>query len=165
MFYPAFLPCHLVLGDILPVQGFHCHGAGCDAARQADYQDELEERGERAGARAFVAVLTLLRLLPRNTRPPGSPSAGTSGAAWLERPARAGGPQPRAGQARPVWAVKEQSRTGAPLGEGEAAPAMMVHGVVAVVRFALELGSSCFTRFLFCSFAPPGHQFVFHSCL
>lgn len=34
--HPVLLPCHLVLGDILPVQGFHCHGAGCDAVRQMD---------------------------------------------------------------------------------------------------------------------------------
>jgi hypothetical protein len=26
-FTPVFLPCYLILGDILPVQGFHCHGA------------------------------------------------------------------------------------------------------------------------------------------
>lgn len=43
---------------------------------------------------------------------------------------------------------------------------MMVPGAVATVGALLpEFGSSCFMRFLFSSFVPPGPQFVFHSCL
>lgn len=131
--HPVLLLCHLVLGDILPVQGFHSHGAGCDAVRQWTGRMS-RKRDERAGAFPFVAVLTPSRLLL------GSPSVGVSGAAWLTSPARAGGRKldlPRACQARNVWAVKEQSPTWCPLRERLSGPR--------------HDGAQCFSHSVVCS--------------
>ena len=84
--FPALLE-NWVLGDILPVPGSPCHRSGCDAVRQVDCQDELDERGGRAAAFAFVAVLTPSSQLPWCTCPPGALSGGHESGFWLTSPA------------------------------------------------------------------------------
>lgn len=45
-FTPGFLPCYLILGDILPVQGFHCLGAVTPGGRgtvRMGWRTELRE--------------------------------------------------------------------------------------------------------------------------
>lgn len=47
-FSPVFLLCYLMLGDILPVQGFHCHGAVALEGRgtvRMGWRKELRELG------------------------------------------------------------------------------------------------------------------------
>lgn len=124
MSHPVSLPWRLVLGDILPVQGFRCHGAVCDAVRQVDCEDETEERQE-SGSVSFCGSVNPFQPVSSAHLSIRVTICGCKWAAWLTNSVLADGPEldlPRTCHARDVWAVKVKPHLTAPQEKVKQAP-------------------------------------------